>query len=278
MAGYIKLVLALLLIFVLISTFKLTVFADEARQERITATPLPISLVSPTPFATIAPELTATPVWTATPVGPAVLEAIEEANVRSDASVDAELLGKIRPGQVYPIIGRYYEWYQFQYDPLINNGRGWVFGQLVNVTGNIEAIPDLSAETATTDLLGLSVNGGEDNIVPTETPGDPLTATAQARIISVPGTNLSGVNIPENVDETEISGGEANISLLPTFTYPANIIAIAPTITLQEGIQETTPIPDVLPISVSNGVPMIIPIITLGIGGIIGLIVSSVRR
>lgn len=271
MSGYIKPVLASLLVFLLVSTSKFIVFAEEARQERITATPLPISLMSPTPFTTLAPESTATAVWTATPVGPAVLEAIEEANVRSDASVDAELLGKIRPGQVYPIIGRYYEWYQFQYDPLINNGRGWVFGQLVNVTGNIEAIPDLSDESATTGLSGLAVDNNSE-IVLTETPSDPLTATAQARIISLPDANLSGVNIPESAAEAV-----TNPSLLPTFTYPANITALAPNSTLEASIEEN-PTPDILPISVSGGVPVIVPIIALGIGGILGLIVSSAKR
>ena len=257
-----------------------SVFADDLQQGRITATPLPISLASPTPPSTVPIAATETPIWTATPVGPAVLEAIDEANVRAEPDVESELLGRIRPGEIYPIVGRYFEWYQFRYDSS-PNGRGWVFGQLVNVTGDPSAIPDLSAELApTTDPL---LVGAGAALAETPTPLDPLTSTAQARVLPAPDAvaGISGVSIDPNaavaVGDTSTLAATNVPGLLPTFTYPPNIVAAAPTDILLDEVG-ASPTPSTPAMSVSQGIPPIVPILVLGGFGILGLAISSLRR
>jgi hypothetical protein len=130
-------------------------------------------------------------------------------------------------------------------------------------------------------VSGLAVEAGAD-VNPTATPENELTATAQARILSVPDdANLSGVNavVPPGSALAGVEGTEETLSsmpALPTFTYPPNLVAAAPT--ASAGSLETNPTPETLPISVSDGVPPLIPIIALGFAGVLGLLASSIRR
>src|SRR5262249_27404694 len=86
---------------------------------------------------------TPTATYTATPVGPVLLEALTEANVRAKPDPESDLLGTIHTGDVYPVLGRYYRWYQFQYNKSAS-GTGWVFDDLVKITGDESQILDLS--------------------------------------------------------------------------------------------------------------------------------------
>ena len=85
--------------------------ADDQQQINISATPALITLPSPLPFST-QEIATPTATYTPTPVAPVVLEALTEANVRSDPDPESDLLGTIRAGDLYLVLGRYYRWYQ----------------------------------------------------------------------------------------------------------------------------------------------------------------------
>src|SRR5215813_7697467 len=77
--------------------------ADEAQQVLVSATPVSVDLPSPLPFATEADNSTPTPTRTPTPIGPALLEALSEANVRAQPDTSSDKLGAIESGDVYPI-------------------------------------------------------------------------------------------------------------------------------------------------------------------------------
>jgi hypothetical protein len=228
---------------------------------QITATPARINLSTATPLPS-AVLLTETPTRTPTPIGLVVLEAITEANVRAEPDPESERLGTIRAGEIYPVLGRYFRWLQFQYEPS-PNGRGWVFDELVTITGDQATIRDLAAqELATVDPLVLGITQTLEGI--TVTPGGILMATANAGI--VPGAEIVG-------DAATQQAGSA--AALPTFTYPPN--AIRP----DAGgfaVAEPTAGPNGLTNENAEGLPPLAPILVLGGLGILGLLVSSVRR
>lgn len=255
--------------------------AEFSGQAAFTATPAIINLSSPVPQQVQQQAVTATPTRTPTPQGPVVLEAISEANVRAAADIEAERLGTIRAGEIYPVIARYFRWYQFQY-PTSPTGTGWVFDELVTIMGDISVVPDVSEQAQpTTDPLIIAATQTQEALL--LLPGGEQTATAQARVIELPGVSAgaSAASIPGDplvtgqVSSTTVPG--ESIILLPTFTYPPEIVAIAPTDVDPAIIQPTKP-PENLPISVENGVPSLVPILILGGLGLFGLLASASRR
>ncbi len=227
----------------------------------VPATPAQINL-SP-----VAPEVQAqdsggpTPTRTATQPGIALLEAKDFANVRADPSTDSAQLGQIKAGEQYNVIGRYVSWIQFQF-PTSPTGKGWVFGDLVNLTGNIDNIPDIDP-FANEQVDSVSSGATATQSVLTQTPGGILTATILARIV-----------IPQGTPAPADSGTH---EILPTFTYPPGMIPIAPS----PGAPVSTASPDaaaLLPTSNSNNLPPIVPILVLGGIGLLGLALSSLRR
>lgn len=266
----------LLLLLIVIFCFVVISITHAAplAQVIVSATPVPINLPSPLPFIPQENDVqaAATATRTPTPLGPVVLEALTEANVRSQPDPESERLGSIRVGDVYPVIGRYFRWYQFQYEQS-PSGTGWVFDELVQIIGDEASIPDLSATEAPT-LDAASIDASATVAVILQAPGGDLTATALGAQIPlpVPGQQQSSAS-------TLAPTGEAVI--LPTFTFPPNIALIAPTfgatVALDNPEATITPSVDsgfVLP----SNVPPILPIIVLGAFGILGLIVSTYRR
>jgi hypothetical protein len=223
-----------------------------------TATPAPLNL------STVAPQEqlpNATPTWTATPEGQVLIEARDFANVRAEPDPNAAQLGQIRNGDLYPATGRYFEWIQFQFD---ENRRAWVFGQIVDVTGDLNSLPEIGVAAEPT----VPVEGaGETQTMAavTQTPGGVLTATAIARLNLLPG------DLPANAGSIDSVG-----SVLPTFTYPPDMIAIAPTPGGSAIIPTENPAP--LIDSESGDLPPIVPILVLGGVGLLGLAISSLRR
>lgn len=237
-------------------------------QELVTATPVSGS------FPTLPPPpiqggATATPTYTPTAPGRAVLEAKADAgdvNVRAEADIGADRIGTIRAGDQYPVLGKYFRWYQFQFD-LAPAGRGWVFDELVNIIGDPSTIPDLSVEALPTDdpvIMGAT----QTQAALTQTPGGILTATENSRQIILPGTPAA-----PNAAEVAVSGD--NAVPLPTFTFPPDLIAATP---VDLSLITPTPATGFTSISVSDGVPPIVPIVVLGGFGILGLFISSLRR
>lgn len=252
--------------------------ADNAQQVAIS--PTPVNIVLPTalplgltPQGAVTPTATRTP----TPLGPALLEAKTEANVRAQADPNAELYGTIRAGDLYPIIGRYFRWLQFQY-PTSPAGTGWVFDELVTIRGDEASIPDLTLQEApTADTAALT--GTASFLSITLTPGGLLTATANARVISIPapaqpGQGDTAAAAPESTGETT-----AALNVLPTFTFPPNVIAATPTpLGVRSAAFAATPAPPVESVPLPGSVPPIVPILALGAFGILGLAISSFRR
>ncbi len=161
------------------------------------------------------------------------------------------------------MLGRYYRWLQFQFDTS-PSGRGWVFDELVNITGDENSIPDLSVEALPTANPSIEA-ATQTAAAITQTPGGLLTATAQSRFIALPTDSFGNGGQTQN-DEV----------VLPTFTYPPNLVAQAPTDSALTVIPTTSP--ESAPLSVPTNVPPIVPILLLGAGGILGLVVSALRR
>jgi hypothetical protein len=227
-----------------------------------TSTPVQINLSPVAPGAGEQPiDAAPTPTRTPTEAGIALLEAKEFANVRAEPSTDSAQLGQIRIGETYNVMGRYVSWILFQF-PSSPTGTGWVFGDLVNLTGNVDGIPEVDpfAQGTNVDNTALGATATQDIL--TQTPGGILTATIQARQVQ-PGA------------PTPTVGGTREI--LPTFTYPPGIVAIAPTSGVPVSATETNPNVFV-PSTSSEGVPPIVPILVLGGVGLLGLAVSSLRR
>lgn len=224
-----------------------------------TATPAPLNIASPVPpIEEIAPG--ATPTWTATPEGQVLIEALDVANVRADADPNAAQMGQIRSGEQYTATGRYFEWIQFQFEP---NRRGWVFGQLVNVTGNITNLPELGVDMVEENTEEVAAT--EELMLLTQTPGGLLTATAAAR------QNTAGGSLPANID---LPSG-----MMPTFTYPAGLVAggTAPTQDPNNAIPTVVSAPPVNE-TTTGGIPPIVPILAFGSIGLLGLLISAIRR
>src|SRR5215813_933273 len=74
-----------------------------------------------------------------TAVPGAFAEAIKQANVRSGPGITYPQVGTIESGTKYPIIGRsaLYPWYLIA----LPGQQGWVFADLVKVTGSLNTVP-----------------------------------------------------------------------------------------------------------------------------------------
>ncbi len=231
-------------------------------QELVTSTPVQINIPD---SAAPAVQIIATPTVTRTPTQSAVMieakASAGEVNVRAEADIESDQLGTIRAGEFYPILGRYFRWIQFQFDSS-PNGRGWVFDELVNIIGDESSIVDLSVQALpTADPLVEAET--QTQIAITLTPGGLLTVTAESRIISVEGAE----------DQVNARQPDATV-VLPTFTYPPDVVAAAPTaVTITPTVN-----PENTPLTVSTKIPPIAPIALLGGMGLLGLIISSLRR
>jgi hypothetical protein len=238
------------------------VVLPAAAQEVATSTPAQIDLSTAVP-ADVAPELLPSPTWTPTEPGPALLEPLDIANVRAEPDTAAEQLGVIRNGETYPITGRYFGWIQFLYDPAPND-RGWVFGELVSIIGDENAIPELELEAAPT-IDPVFAAATETQAVITLTPG---AESASSREIEVPRVDAGSEG---TVEVTQAP-------ILPTFTYPPGINAVAPTQRTDGDSLEPTDTPTRSASSSGTSLPPIVPILILGGLGLLGLAVSVLRR
>ncbi|MCY4525504.1 MAG: SH3 domain-containing protein [Anaerolineaceae bacterium] len=198
-----------------------------------------------------------------------MLEAKLEAgpvNVRADADIESDRLGTIQAGELYPVLGRRFRWLQIQFLPA-PDGRAWVFEELVTVTGDEGSIPNLILVTPPA-IAQAQVDATRTQAVFTRTPGSVLTMTASARILDLPGREL---------DLTEAEAGEnsGRNNLLPTYTYPPNLALSTATPLNQlnagtpEARQQTPGVPE--------RIPPAVPIALLATGGLLGLVLYSLR-
>ena len=237
-------------------------------QVPVSATPNRIeALPTSTPLLTQASNATPTPTFTPQadrPIELEVLEAIGSTDVYFNANSDSERVGSINFGEQYVVLGVYYQWIQIHFDPSPDS-TGWVFNEYVSVNGDLSQVRDFTIELPTVDPL---IEGATQTWQAIElTPGGALTVTANSRVIDAPATNDT-----QELGFGELPGGV----VLPTFTYPSNIVAQRPT---QIEIIEATRIPDDNnTTSLDNGIAPIIPILVLSGLGLLGLLTSTLRR
>ncbi|MCU0481731.1 MAG: SH3 domain-containing protein [Anaerolineae bacterium] len=230
-----------------------------------TPTAAPVVIATPTPLPTIGATLENTPLPTFTPTepGPVQLEVAgsEGVNVRLEADPEADLLGTIRPSERYVVTGQYFLWYQIRFEQS-PTGLGYVFGELVTIIGDPSEIKDLTLITPTPqDPNAVNLTATFEAVL--LTPGGDLTLTVSVREILPPSQQLGAVQQDAVATPRPI---------LPTYTYPPNIIAQAPTPSGDSPIL----VPNVTTSSNTprGGIAPITPILVLGGLGIIGLLLS----
>ena len=236
-------------------------------QEVATSTPVRISIPTDSiPALLVVPSPTATRTPTPSVV---VLEAKAEAgpiNVRAEASIEADRLGTIQAGEYYPVLGRSFRWLQIQF-PSAPQGRAWVFEELVTLFGDEGSIPNLQLVTPVV-LSQAQADATLTQAAFIKTPGAVLTLTARSRILPVPG------------QETALPGAEAlfgeTSSLLPTYTYPPDLLA--PTLDVEGTAVLNTQAATGAPPASSTRIPTAVPIALLAAGGLLGLLLNSLRR
>jgi hypothetical protein len=178
------------------------------------------------------------------------VEAPVQGNVRSAPSLDAQILGVIKPGQFFAVTGRYAKWLRIQYQQA-PNGIGWVYEDVVKMTGGDPAsIPLIDAGAVPSPNVQTAGAQQTANYL-TATPGAPETATVMQ-------ASATGV-FTRAADDARQPGVP-----LPTFTYPPPFV-------------EAT-LPSRSAAVSRSGLPPVVPIIGLAILGMAGLFISSLRR
>jgi hypothetical protein len=187
-----------------------------------------------------------------------------ETNVRAGPDINEARLGIINPGEQYPVVAKRFDWYQIEY-PTSPNGMAWVYKEVVNLSGDAAAIPELSLEEIPeVDPAFLNAQDATSNAQQTvnamiETPGAVGTLTIEA-MITPTGVFTAG---PGEIAPTLEPGAPLPTYTPPQFTNTPIILprAAATTDTSNEG-----------------GFPPIIAILALGALGLMGLLVSFLRR
>ncbi len=125
---------------------KILIVNDEANK---TLTPTPSLTITATPTPIKAPTFTATPpvVLTETPFVSCTLQSLtaNRINIRAGASTSYDVVGELRSGEQYVVIGENAndeKWYAIY---LANGTVGWVFGDLAELNGNCNYIPNLTS-------------------------------------------------------------------------------------------------------------------------------------
>lgn len=144
-------------------------------------------------------------------LGGATAEAIIEANLRAATDVNSELLGKITVGTRYPIVAKseFYPWYLLA-DPTSNQPLGWVFAELVTVTGDVSTLP------YSTLLVG-------KNLIPLSSPSLTPSATTIVNTLVEGATPLATATLSATTQPIGIYGtlsGEVNVRYGPGVDFP----------------------------------------------------------
>lgn len=214
--------------------------------------PTAVPLAFPTATETPGPP-TDTPTRTPTSIGRPWVEALAvNTNVRAGPDINEAKVGVIYPGDTYPILGKRFQWYYIEF-PEAPGGRAWVHESVVVLGGDVAQIVELEA-IPTTAPEAIEAQQTLDAI--TLTPGLALTLTEQALITP------TGAFTVQPGEGPTLAPGQP----LPTFTPPA-----------------ATPTPLTIPrqnppADIEGGLAPIIPILILGALGLMGLLVSIMRR
>ena len=232
----------------------------------ISPTPYRVSIPSDAPLPTVGVVETPRPTATPTEEGAPQIEAKAEGglvNLRAAPDLNAEIVGRLPYGERFTITGRYYNWLQIRFEPSPSH-IAYVYYALVNIIGDEAKIPDLTILPTADDPAARATETGAAIL---QTPGGELTATAAARVlVDAPAGAIGSEN-------TEIVAG----GILPTFTYPPNLIAQAPTLITQVAESPTASSGGV-DLTTSGGIAPIALIGILGGLGLMGLAISTLQR
>ena len=237
-----------------------------------TSTPAPVRILSPTPPQPIQQddgavndetEFDVSGV-TATPRGLTIVRPLSDVTARSSPEIlDDNQVGTISPGERYNVLGRYFNWIEIQYDPAPNQ-RAWVYRDVVEIDGNIEAIPTVILNPTNTPDPAIDAETATMSALLAQSDG-PATATALARVVQLPD---------QNVDSDADTGDRVIIPVqtaLPTFTYPPNVAVGVPTLAITRAVNFDRAT------DTNQGVAPILPILFFGGLGLLGIIASLLR-
>lgn len=238
-----------------------------AAQPRISDTPVPAVLPEATLPPTNSVALSPTPTFTLTPEAPAVvLEAAAapgDINVRDFPDVSGTYLGSLEAGRQYTVTGVYFQWIQFEY-PDSETGYAWVYRDLVQIIGDEALVPVVDPNIVPTEDSPEQIGTATAQAL-LQTPEFAETATAQARVVELP-------------TEDEAVGADG---FLPTYTPPADRVPLQST-EAEAAADVTEEPPDVLDSVVdrvlSGQLPPMVPIVALLGAGLLGVLISLVRR
>ena len=144
-------------------------------------TPTVIAVVT-TPLPTFTPTRTASPTLTTVPTAtliqiidtpspvptvsePPVIEAFwPDTNVRTGPDTNQPIIGQIQPGSTYPVRGERFRWYLIDF-PDSPTGTGWVYSEVVQLSGDPETDSDHHGTVADRRTAGHAHAGTNRNLV-----------------------------------------------------------------------------------------------------------------
>lgn len=231
----------------------------DAQAQR-TATPITVRLVTATPPGAQPFPPTVTSLPTATLPGPTFLQAPVTAgniNVRAAPNLDSEILGTISFGTLYPALRRYFQWYELRYEPS-PTGRAWVYGELVEISGDLDSILVVG------NLAEIDELPGEDNSLAVAT-GDANEGTGDdARVLEIATEDGAAPR----------SDAERKASPLPTFTRPPDLPEFIATSSGDAPTQNEAGADR----DRRSALPPLFPIMILAGFGFVGLLINLIRR
>ncbi len=142
-------------------------FAAQFKAGLPTPTPAPTRTPTPTATATITPTATLAIPGAIT----ATVNATDTLRVRTDPSIDAAILGRLRPGASIALLARSddAQWLQIAYPNATQ--RGWVAAEFVTANGDTAALPvPQPTATPTPETTDTPTPSPTDTATPTETP------------------------------------------------------------------------------------------------------------
>jgi uncharacterized protein YraI len=128
--------------------------------------------------------------------GEVLAEAKQQANVRATTDTNAPKVGEIFSGTQYPVIGRseFFPWLLLA-DPATRQPIGWVFQDLLNVTGNLAAVPISNFVMSGSITNPVSPTLAAPDVTPLALPTTPASQPTAAPSFAVSGRVMNEVNI-----------------------------------------------------------------------------------
>ncbi len=128
--------------------------------------------------------------------GEVLAEAKQQANVRATTDTNAPKVGEIFSGTQYPVVGRseFFPWLLLA-DPATRQPIGWVFQDLLNVTGNLATVPISNFVVSGSITNPISPTLAAPDVTPLALPTSPASQPTAAPSFAVSGRVMNEVNI-----------------------------------------------------------------------------------